>query len=60
MKTIPQETLREQLDHVFRAWGMRDDYRDTCVERMLDSDLMGIDSHGVGMLPGVTSLLKTG
>ena len=50
MNTIPAATLREQLDHVFRAWGMRDDYRDICIARMLDSDLMGIDSHGVGML----------
>ena len=51
MKTIAVETLRAQLNKVFLAWGMRKDYCETCTECMLESDLMGIDSHGIGMLP---------
>lgn len=49
--SIPSEVLRRQLNLVFGAWKMTPENAQACVERMLESDLMGIDSHGVGMLP---------
>lgn len=51
MFTISPDTLRRQLTEVYRAWGMRDGDIAVVVENMVESDLRGIDSHGVGMLP---------
>ena len=51
MYTISSNALRRQLTEVFRAWGMPDDNIAVIVENMVESDLRGIDSHGVGMLP---------
>ena len=48
---IPSDALARQLRLVFEAWQMAPEHIPVCVERMLEADLMGIDSHGVGMLP---------
>ena len=45
------DRLSRQMDEVFRSWGMIETYRRDCVDRITESDLMGIDSHGIGMLP---------
>ena len=58
--TIPAQTLSAQLHLVFEAWEMRPEHIETCVARMLESDLMGIDSHGVGMLPQYEENRKLG
>jgi LDH2 family malate/lactate/ureidoglycolate dehydrogenase len=39
------------LTEVFRAWGIIEEDIGTIVENMVESDLRGIDSHGIGMLP---------
>ncbi len=49
--TVKSETLRHQLEEIFRAWGMREDDIAVIVDNMVEADLRGIDSHGIGMLP---------
>jgi LDH2 family malate/lactate/ureidoglycolate dehydrogenase len=50
MITVPAELLRRQIASVYEAWGMAKEHIDTTVHVMVETDLMGIDSHGVGML----------
>lgn len=42
--------IREQILAVLHAWGMDDDLAATTAEAMVETDLMGIDSHGLSML----------
>ena len=51
MINIAKDKLAEQLRAVFEAWQMHAEHIPVCIEQMLEADLMGIDSHGVGMLP---------
>src|SRR5678815_4374207 len=48
---VPADQIREQLVSVLRAWGMSDAHADTTAEMMLETDLRGVDSHGISMLP---------
>ncbi len=48
---VPAETLSRQILAVFSAWGMSDEDAAAAAEVMVDTDLRGIDSHGIGMLP---------
>jgi LDH2 family malate/lactate/ureidoglycolate dehydrogenase len=48
---VPSTLIREQLVSVFRAWGMSPAHADTTAEMMVETDLRGVDSHGVSMLP---------
>ncbi len=51
MIAVPPARIREQLASVFRAWGMSEDHAATTAEMMLETDLRGVDSHGISMLP---------
>jgi LDH2 family malate/lactate/ureidoglycolate dehydrogenase len=48
---ISVDCLRKQLDEIFASWGMIETFRSVCIRQMIEADLMGIDSHGIGMLP---------
>ena len=48
---VPADQIRQQLVSVLRAWGMSDAHADTTAEMMLETDLRGVDSHGISMLP---------
>jgi LDH2 family malate/lactate/ureidoglycolate dehydrogenase len=48
---VPSKLIREQLVTVFTAWGMSPAHADTTAEMMLETDLRGVDSHGISMLP---------
>src|SRR5574342_667737 len=50
MRVLPQR-IRQQLGSVLRAWGMSEADADTTAEMMLETDLRGVDSHGISMLP---------
>ncbi len=50
MITVSADVLSAQLNSVFRAWGFSQEHGETCAAVMVDTDLRGIDSHGVGML----------
>jgi len=51
MITVSAEKLGNQLDQVFATWEMKPSFRRVVVAQMIEADLMGIDSHGIGMLP---------
>ena len=48
---VPADQIRQQLVSVLRAWGMSPAHADTTAEMMLETDLRGVDSHGISMLP---------
>src|SRR5215813_7553134 len=48
---VPAQRIRQQLVSVFRAWGMSPAHADTTAEMMVETDLRGVDSHGISMLP---------
>ncbi len=47
---IPAERVRAQVAAILDAWGMPADLAATTAEVMTDTDLMGVDSHGISML----------
>ncbi|MCR0985655.1 Ldh family oxidoreductase [Roseomonas populi] len=57
---VPAETLHRQLTAVFTTWGMSAEHANTAATVMVDTDLTGIDSHGVGMLPHYQRLFREG
>ena len=50
-RLIPAETIGRQLEAVFEKWGMATENIRTTVDVMVATDLSGVDSHGLGMLP---------
>ena len=50
MITVTAQRLREQLAAIFQAWNFRAADIPDIVELMVESDLRGIDSHGVGKI----------
>ena len=48
---VAAELIRAQLLSVLRAWGMSDAHAGTTAAMMLETDLRGVDSHGISMLP---------
>ncbi|HEY8614534.1 MAG TPA: Ldh family oxidoreductase [Roseomonas sp.] len=50
MRQVPAERVRRQILGVLHAWGMPEDLAATTAEAMVETDLMGIDSHGLSML----------
>ena len=57
---ISSEIISEQLAIIFEAWGMPASYIKTTSTVMVDTDLHGIDSHGIGMLPAYNNWRKLG
>jgi LDH2 family malate/lactate/ureidoglycolate dehydrogenase len=47
---VPAERVREQIVSIFSAWGMDAALVRTAAEVMVETDLSGVDSHGVSML----------
>jgi LDH2 family malate/lactate/ureidoglycolate dehydrogenase len=57
---VPAEQIRQQLVSVLRAWGMSAVHADTTAEMMLETDLRGVDSHGISMLPTYDKEFRAG
>jgi LDH2 family malate/lactate/ureidoglycolate dehydrogenase len=57
---VPAERIREQLVSVFTAWGMSAEHAATTAEMMVETDLRGVDSHGVSMLPSYDKEFRAG
>ena len=57
---VPAKQIREQLSSVFRAWGMSDAHAATTAEMMVETDLRGVDSHGISMLPSYDKEFRAG
>jgi LDH2 family malate/lactate/ureidoglycolate dehydrogenase len=47
---VPAAAVRAQTEAVLRAWGMPEDKIAVTAEVMLETDLRGVDSHGISML----------
>ena len=48
---MPATEIHHQLVSVFRWWGMSEAHAATTAELMVETDLRGVDSHGISMLP---------
>lgn len=48
---VPAPQIRQQLVSVLRAWGMVAAHAETTADMMVETDLRGVDSHGISMLP---------
>jgi LDH2 family malate/lactate/ureidoglycolate dehydrogenase len=48
---VSARQIQDQLVSVFRAWGMSDAHAETTAAMMVETDLRGVDSHGISMLP---------
>ncbi len=57
---VSADKLKEQLASILAAWGMRADHIEMACDVMIDTDLRGIDSHGVGMLSAYNNWRKSG
>ena len=60
MTRVLPPRIREQLGSVLRAWGMSDAHAETTAEMMLETDLRGVDSHGISMLPTYDREFRSG
>ena len=60
MRHVPAERVRRQILGVLHAWGMPEDLAATTAEAMVETDLMGIDSHGLSMLMMYESFREAG
>ena len=54
------ETVRAQIEAVLRAWGMDEENIAVTSEVMVETDLMGVDSHGISMLLLYETMHKAG
>jgi LDH2 family malate/lactate/ureidoglycolate dehydrogenase len=55
-----EEMVRTQIHSVLTGWGLPSDPANLVADVMTDTDLAGIDSHGIAMLPAYENLLATG
>ena len=47
---VAAESIRAQLIAILAAWGMPQDMAETTAGIMVETDLMGVDSHGLSMM----------
>lgn len=51
MQSFSADLLRRQIEAVLAAWGLPEERQRLMSGLMIEADLRGIDSHGIGMLP---------
>jgi LDH2 family malate/lactate/ureidoglycolate dehydrogenase len=57
---VPARKIEEQLVAVFGAWGMSAEHAATTARMMVETDLRGVDSHGISMLPTYDKEFRAG
>ena len=57
---FPLEQLQEQATRVLTAWGMSPGLAEVTAGLMCQADLLGVDSHGISMLPTYEVKLQEG
>lgn len=57
---VPATKIEALLQQVFRAWGMSDEHAATTAAVMVETDLRGVDSHGISMLPTYDKEFRAG
>ena len=60
MKRYEPESVRAQILVLLHKWGMTENDAAITAEVMLDTDLSGIDSHGISMLPMYDAMMLSG
>lgn len=60
MKRYAPASVRAQIDETLRGLGADERTRQICADVMYDTDLMGVDSHGISMLPYYASEIRKG
>ncbi|MXQ14038.1 Ldh family oxidoreductase [Microvirga makkahensis] len=58
--TVPAELLQRQMSLVLEAWGMPKEDAAVTADVLTHADLMGIDSHGITLLPLYDELIHSG
>jgi LDH2 family malate/lactate/ureidoglycolate dehydrogenase len=58
--TFSAERVRTQALHILRGWGMDGEDAETTADVMLDTDLRGIDTHGISLLALYADWIKGG
>src|SRR3954465_7521733 len=59
-RPVPADAIRAQIHAIMTAWGMPDDHAETTANVMVETDLMGVDSHGLSMLMTYEQGVKAG
>jgi LDH2 family malate/lactate/ureidoglycolate dehydrogenase len=57
---VASQKINDQLVSEFRAWGMSEAHAATTAEMMVETDLRGVDSHGISMLPTYDGEFRNG
>ncbi len=57
---VPASKIRSQIFAVLRSWGMSEEHASTTAELMVETDLRGVDSHGISMLPTYDREFRSG
>lgn len=57
---VNAQKIKSQIFSLLTTWGMPADTAETTAELMMQTDLIGIDSHGISMLPAYEEKLKAG
>jgi LDH2 family malate/lactate/ureidoglycolate dehydrogenase len=47
---VSAERVRQQILNILHAWGMAENLAATTMDAMVETDLFGVDSHGISML----------
>jgi LDH2 family malate/lactate/ureidoglycolate dehydrogenase len=59
-ENFSSEVVRAQIEAILRAWGMSEDKLRLTAEIMVETDLRGIDSHGISMLIQYSQMQRVG
>jgi LDH2 family malate/lactate/ureidoglycolate dehydrogenase len=51
MKSYPVDLVRAQTRDILLRWGMSEEHAAVTADLMTETDLRGVDSHGISMLP---------
>src|SRR5919112_5805934 len=57
---FPAEAMRRQFEAIFRAWGFPGAQATTMADVLTEADLLGIDSHGITLVPLYDELIQSG
>ena len=57
---VAADKVRAQIEAILLSWGMEPDLAATTTEAMTETDLFGVDSHGISMLMTYEKRLQEG
>ncbi|MCG7364183.1 Ldh family oxidoreductase [Roseomonas sp. ACRSG] len=60
MLLVPAGRVRQQIFDILGRWGMPEDLAATTADAMVETDLMGVDSHGISMLTMYEGMQRAG